>query len=85
MTPTQRSHGVTADELWAAIRQRDANINAFFAALKVEEKYLLEHFDADCGIMPGDVEGSFHRLREAFYQTTPCNAPSERTQDRGEQ
>lgn len=32
-------------------------------ALDREEKYLLEHFDADCGIMPGDVEGSFHRLR----------------------
>ncbi len=60
-----------SEDLWAAIRQRDANINAFFDALKTEEKYLLGHFDAECGIMPGDVEGSFHRLREVFYRVTP--------------
>lgn len=61
---------LTTADLWDAIRQRDANINALFATLKVEEKYLLDHFDADCGIMPGDVEGSFHRLRELLRQPT---------------
>lgn len=37
-----------------------------------EEKYLLGHFDADCGIMPGDIAGSFHRIREAL--TIPPDA-----------
>lgn len=44
----------------------EAKIDALAEALAIEEQYLLRHFDADCGIMPGDVEGSFHRLRAAL-------------------
>ncbi len=33
-------------------------------ALVREERYLLDHLTAECGIMPGDIQGSFHRLRE---------------------
>jgi hypothetical protein len=47
--------------------------------LDVEERYLLAHFDADnaCDIMPGDVQGSFHRIREAFA-TPPQAVDAER-------
>jgi len=36
--------------------------------LEYEEQYLIEHLDAECGIMRGDIEGSFHRIREALSQ-----------------
>jgi hypothetical protein len=62
----------------------DTRTSTVTAVVDREEKYLLEHFDADCGIMPGDVEGSFHRIREAFasraQQTpTPSQGPCETT------
>lgn len=37
-----------------------------FNEMDREEKYLLAHFASDCGLMPGDIQGSFHRLREAL-------------------
>jgi len=40
-------------------------------ALDREEKYLLDHFGADCDIMPGDIEGAFHRIREAAALSRP--------------
>ena len=44
---------------------RAADTAGLLALIDHEENYLIDHFDAECGIMPGDVEGSFHRLREA--------------------
>lgn len=40
-------------------------LEAMREALDREEKYLIDHIDAECGIMPGDIEGAFHRIREA--------------------
>jgi hypothetical protein len=70
MLPLPPQESVTLQSLWDAIHARDANITAFIKALDVEEKYLLGHFDADCDIMPGDVEGSFHRIRELPQRPT---------------
>lgn len=44
-------------------------------ALEIEEKYLLEHFAADCGLMLGDIEGSFHRLREMLSSVSKRPEP----------
>ena len=40
------------------------NIDTLMSDLAIEEDYLLRHFESDCDIMPGDIEGSFHRIRE---------------------
>lgn len=40
--------------------------HAMREALFREERYLVEHFGADCDIMSSDIEGSFHRLRECL-------------------
>jgi hypothetical protein len=41
-----------------------------------EEKYLLKHFHAACGLMSGDIQGSFHRIREAFEHAQTQQQPS---------
>jgi hypothetical protein len=47
--------------------------------LDIEEKYLVRHLDAECGLMAGDIEGSFHRIREALaaQRTTTMTASAE--------
>lgn len=72
-TPQPQCGVQSSDDLWAAVRQRDANINTFFAALKTEEDGLLRDFyKTKRDILPSDVTTSFNRLRALLR--TPTNA-----------
>lgn len=44
-----------------------------------EEAYLIGHINEDCGLMAGDIEGSFHRIREALAApiSTDAGLPSD--------
>jgi hypothetical protein len=47
------------------------DVKAALQVLEIEERYLIRHIDADCGLMAGDIEGSFHRVRAQLENDSP--------------
>jgi hypothetical protein len=58
--------------LRAAPEASGAEPVAWPEVLGVEEKYLIDHLlSEECGLMTGDIEGSFHRIAEALTASPP--------------